>query len=786
MTMLRRTWAHLARDRALHATCIGILSLALAANAVVFSAVSALLLRDLPFPRAEELVTLGERSPQGGTPGLVSFPVLAAWQSRPDLLKVAGFTQGEQVLIGATPVSVGVTAISGEFFGILGQTASLGRLIGPEDDRIGGQRVAVLGYQFWQSRFGARPSIVGSMVSLGGESHLVIGIASPSFLYPRATEVWTALMPGTSSDYLNIPTAKILNVVARKSVDSPPKLQVALNELTSVTGNTGWTAHIRPLRDTMVGEVRRPLIVLMGSVAFVLLIACLNVASLLLTKTVHREQEAAVRAALGATRWRLVRDVLMQSMLLIAVSGVFGLAIVYLLLDAVIEFLPSSYSATNPITLDYRVVAFTGLAGAITALFSGALPAWQGSRVTLTRAITQSGRGLTSVGGIKGQMWLAVFETGLSLVLLVGAGLLLRSLARLIEVDPGFDSRNVHVMEVKPPEARYPWAEWQALFRELQERTLSIPGVVSVATAKNVPLDGTPVSTPIVVEGGVSLVTNDPASVTAVSPTYFRTLGIRLREGRDFEERDEVGDVPVAVVSESFARRFFPGRSPIGRKVRPFFGGTTMREIVGVVDDVRMSSLRVPNEPALYTLAAHQAAGSLLLVVKAESTASALPAALGAILRELDRELPVEPLVTLEERLGRQFEAPRLMAVMVAGFAGLAAVLSILGVYSVTTQLVAQSRREAAIRLAVGADERRIIRLLLSRGLRIVVAGAGIGLIGATGLTRILGSLLYGVGAFDGVTFIVATAIIVIGTGSAVAIAAIRITSLPPMHSLAR
>jgi putative ABC transport system permease protein len=787
MDDIRLAGRRLRRSPSFTVAVVAILAAGIGVNTAMFSIVSGVLLRPLPFAAPEQLVSIGEARAGVVGDGLVSLPVYLSWREHQRAVAVAGYSPANWTLGGEDPIQVSGASVTGNFFALLGAPFALGRSFGAAEDDFGGPRSLVLSHALWQTRFGGDPNVIGRSLTIDGAHYQVVGIARADFEFPKGAQLWTPLLSNLGRDLVTIPTWKFITVVGR--LGSSVTVERARRELAALTAavprNQEWGARVTPLRDRMTGDARGPLLILMAAVGVVLLIVCANVGNLLLARGAARTRELAVRAALGATRARIARELLAESLLLAGVAGVIGTLGAWWGLHALLGLSPTELPRVEEIGVDLRVLTFAFAASLFTGLATGMLPAMRSSSVDLSAALNDGAHASTGVAGRRLRASLVAAEIALSLALLTGAGLLIRSFIAIVSVDPGFRAEQVTAIELKPPPGRFTtWAPWHDFFSEVIIRVRSMPGVVSVATATNLPLSGVDRSLPIVVEHGAATPANRAAQISAASPGYFRTMGIPLLAGREFAPSDETGKVGVAIVNERFARTFFPGENPIGKKARPFFGGPTMREIIGVVADVHHTALTANADPIYYTLAAQATPGPLTVLVRSRLAPDALVPAVRAVLRTIDPGQPIGSVTTMEELLSRSVARPRFYATLLGVFAAMAIGLAVLGLYAVMGQLVAQRSHEMGIRRALGARGVDVFALLLGEGMKVVVIGMAIGLVCTIAAARLLSTLLFGVGATDSVAFLSVLALVGAAAATAISIQAWRATRLDIVHSL--
>ncbi|MGH7555191.1 MAG: ADOP family duplicated permease, partial [Longimicrobiales bacterium] len=605
-------------------TCVAILILGagIAVNTAMFSIVSGVLLRPLPFRDADRLVGVSEVRRDATGDARVSPPTYLRWRADARDIAIVAYSELEPILSGGEPIRLKGAGVSHDFFGFLGLSLARGRGFAEEEDRAGAAPVVIMGHELWQSRFGADPAVVGDVVTLDGTAYTVVGIAPRAFDFPDGAQVWTPLQPQIG-EALGVSGAKFLRTLGRTVPGAThERVQDQLSALAAaVPDNEGWSARVVPLHASMTAEVRSALLVLMAAVTFVLLIACANVANLLLARGTARHQELAVRAALGASRGRIARELVAESLLISFAAGVLGVLASVWGLGVLLRLIPTQLPGLSEPSIDVRVLLFAFGVSVLTGLVAGALPASSSAPLYLSRALNQQGRHATSgrgSGRLRGG--LVVTEVATSVVLLVGAGLLLRSFAGITRINPGFRADRVTTFDLGLPAYRYASpGEWLAFAAQLEERVRALPGVDAVALTQNLPISERSMMAPVEVAGAARDESRPPANAAAITPDYFRAMGMRLERGRAFSERDREGAALVAIVDETFARTFFPGEDPIGRQARTMFG-REMKTIVGVVADVRQRGLTSDPEPAFYTPLAQGPRSFFTLVVRSALT----------------------------------------------------------------------------------------------------------------------------------------------------------------------
>ncbi|MEK6286650.1 MAG: ABC transporter permease [Acidobacteriota bacterium] len=765
------------------------LALGIGANTAIFSVVNGVLLQPLPFKDAHRLVAVRASNPKGfNEPIGASFPDFKDWKEQNQVFQyIAGFTGQSLTLTGEDePLRVRGQSVSAAFFPMLEAEPVLGRVFLPDEEKRGQAKVVVLSHGFWQRRFGGDEGIVGRTLTLDGSPYTVVGVLSPGFRFLRDVDLWTPLdVPAVLQQARG---GRYLQVVAKLKPET--SLEQASAGMTTLAhqleseysqSNSGWGVSVVSLQEKVVGNVKQGLLVLLAAVGFVLLVACANVANLLLTRGATRQKEIAIRVALGAGRRRVIQQLLTESTVLALLGGALGLLLALWGIDALRALSPSNLPRIEEIRIDGRVLGFTLIATLLTGLLFGLAPARQATRIDLQETLKEGGRGSSMSTRRLLRGLLVVSEIALSLILLVGAGLMGRSLLALVSVDPGFRTENLTTMELSLPQYKYPQEHQQAaFFQELLERAESLPGMRSVALTTAVPLSGNEMKTSFTIVGRESAGKNW-ANMQIVSPDYFRTMAIPLLKGRPFATSDAKGAPDVVIINEIMARRFWPDQDPLGKQI-PF--GDSGPTIVGVVGNVKHTGLQEEHEPGVYFPFLQAPFRSMVLVARADSEAITLAVPLRALVHSIDKDQPVENFSTMEQVLSRSVAQPRFLAILLGVFATLALALAAVGVYGVMSFAVAQRTHEMGIRMALGAQPRDILRLVLGEGMALAVIGVAAGLLGSFAVTRAISGMLYQVSATDPITFIVISLLL---TGVALAasfIPARRAMRVDPMVAL--
>jgi putative ABC transport system permease protein len=810
-------------------TFVAIITLALGigANTAIFSVVDAVLLRPLPYPQAERLVFLwstmiGQGVPTSGS----SMPDYREWRDRNDSLEdLGGFYYGDFNLssTGNEPERVQGAYITSNLFDVLKVSPALGRLFTAEEDQYGRHRVVLLSHGLWQRRFAGDPGVIGREIKVGSEGYTVAGVMPkdlPFFDNLPEVDLWTpiAFAPGDSLDTRN---NHFVNLVGR--LKSAVTAQQAQDEASAIAHqieethleNKGIGALVVPVQEQLTGDSRAALWVLLGAVAFVLLIACVNVANLMMARAASRERELAIRASLGASRARIVRQMVIECLPFSLTGGALGILLALWGIDLLSALLPSSLPRYNQIVVNGRVLVFTLAAALFTVLLAGLLPALQTVKADVQAALNEGGR--SGAGGSRqGRLrrLLVVAEVALALVLLIGAGLMVRSFIKLRQVDVGFSARNVLTMRISLPDAKYAIPinindprnpASLAFYDQLLARVEALPGVKAVTASTILPLGaGSGWGKNFSIEGRPAPAALDQVPVVRfalISSDYFRTFDISVRRGRAFTAQDNENSQPVAIINETLARRFFADEDPIGKTIwmgppehlLPADAQTpdnrfVRRLVVGVVADVKGGSLNLPTSPYVYApLHQYRREGysnALMLAVQTEGKPDGLAGAIREQVHALDADQPVSNVRNISELVGRALSAAKFSLLLLGLFAGVALVLAAVGIYGVMSYAVTQRTHEIGVRMALGAQPGDVLRMVIKQGMRLATAGIAVGVVGAWALTRLMASLLFGTSATDRLTF--ALIALLLGGVALVAcwIPARRATRVDPMIAL--
>ena len=783
------------------------LALGIGFNTAIFSVVNAVLLRPLAFAAASRLVRIWHVPPEKSFPGMTTFPVSAAnyldWERQTqvfDHMAIYSY-HGFTVTGGDKPEQLSAGAVSSGFFATLGVQPILGRVLSPEEDQPGRSHVVVLSYRLWQEHFGGNPGVVGHDINLDGQPYLVAGVMPSNFQFPDFAKMWTPMAWTDQERAVRGEHHSIVIARLKPGVD----LNQAQAEMNTISDrlqqqypddDKGWGAVVVPMQQDLVSDVRPALLVLLGAVAFVLLIACVNVANLALAKTFSRQKEIAIRTALGATSVRILRQILTETVLLALSGGALGLAFAHFAVRFIVAFLADKLPHSIEVGLDSKVLIFTAVISVITGIVAGVLPAWRLTRRDVNQALKQGlGRTDADSGGHRTRSILVVSEVALSLILLIGAGLMIRSFQNLRNVNPGFDSRQVLTMSVMVSRAKFPSPD-QAIsfFDRVLQRVRSLPGVESAAVIDNIPLTGGS-HQPIAIEGRpvVPMSEQPEVDVRLVSAGYMSAMHIPTLRGRGLSDTDVAGRPAVVLVSESMARQFWPGEDPVGKRLTLTFYPEAIREVVGVVGDVKLDSLDEIRPSATLYFPLDQvsvpAAGGwrsfpMTLLVRSRSGSGELASSVSNAVHEVDRDIPLVDISTMDELVENSLSQQRFNMLLLGAFAALALLLAAVGIYSVLSYSVKRSVREIGIRLALGAPVGEVLRMVVFEAMKPTLLGVAIGAAGALALGRVLSSLIFGVRPTDPLTFVAVAALLAAVALVATIVPSYRATKVDPMVAL--
>ncbi|HEV2418079.1 MAG TPA: ABC transporter permease [Terriglobia bacterium] len=782
-------------------TSVAIITLALGIGATmaIFSVVNGVLLRPLPYPQSDRLVSVQQVGPGTGNPA--SYPNFFDWRTQNHVFSSMASYHDRQFTLtgGAESLHIQAETVSAGLFGLLKVKPFVGRDFERQDDQLGAN-VVILSHAFWRERFHSDRSVVGRTVVLNNKGFTVIGVMPAGFQFPPAghTDLWTSMavdresgsniMTGRSYDTLSViarlrPSVSLvrakvdMDLIARRLADKYPQSNARQT-----------TVRIVPELDRIVGSVRLPMLIILGVVLGVLLIACANVANLALARNVTRGREIALRSALGAHRARLCRQLLSESLLLALLGGAAGTIVAAWGAQVLVHIAPEDLPRVQRIGMDWRVLAFALALSLLTGVLFGTLPALLSSKTSLTGALKEAGPASSdgvSHGRLRGG--LVMVEIALALVLLAGAGLLIASYLRLSQVDPGFEPHNLLSLKLDLPSPPYNDAAQANFINQLVPRLQKLPGVRSVAADWTLPFSGEIDSAGVDFEGRTFAPGYTPSiRVDGITPGYFRTMGIPLLQGRTFTNRDTASSLPVVIVNEALARKYYPNESVIGKQIRPSISATSAtpwREIVGVVGNTKLGGLAENFQPEYYLPFAQFPIFSTI-VLRTQVEPLRLVPAVRTVITSMDENVPVYDVSTMGNYLASSVARSRFSTLLLGLFGGLALVLAAIGIYGVVSYSVSQRTHELGIRMALGAQKTDVLRMVIINGIKMALVGVGIGIVGALGLARFLSSLLYGVKSTDPLTFVIVSVLLTSVALLACYIPARRAAKVDPMVAL--
>ena len=783
------------------------LALGIGANTAIFSVVNAVLLKPLPFPNSESLMAVFESdTTRGQLRGSYSFPNYFDLRDQNQSFEnLACYHSSDFILTDSgDPARVQGSVVTANLFPLLGATPILGRsFVADEDKPTGNGRVVILSQDFFERRFNSTPALLNQAITLDGTKYTVVGVMPRSFQFPiqnDPVELWTTVAVDAAGEspvtaqrgahFLNL-VGRLKQGVTQEQAQADANTIAARLEQQYPDTNTHKGIALESALRAIVGDIRPALLIMLAAVACVLLIACANVANLLLARATSRHKEMAIRSALGANRIRVVRQLLTESVLLSLLGGAVGLLLAVWWSDLLVALGKEDIPRAVQVGLDWRVLTFTAGVSLLTGLVFGMVPAFQASRTELTESLKEGGR---SGGGGARRNWmrsaLVVSELAVAVILLVGAGLLIQSLWRLQKVDSGLQPDHVLTFTVSISDVKYPSEQQSQFFQQLRTKLESLPGVEGASGVLPLPLSGDRFSISFEIDGRPVAKKDQPSADFFVADAgYFKAMGIPIVKGRDFNQFDQHKSGQVVIVTEAFARQFFPGEDAVGKRIKPgmsTFDGekSQMREIIGVVGDIRNRSLSVESKPAYYVPETQVPFNQLSMVVRTTGDPHVLINAVGKEVLALDKDVPVYSVKTMNEYLASSVAAPRFNTTLLSIFAGVALVLTIVGLYGVMSYSVAQRTNEIGIRLALGAQRRDVIALVVKQGLLLVLFGLLIGLPSAFALMRLISGLLFGVTNKDPMTFVSAAVVLSVVGLLACYIPALRATRVDPMEAL--
>jgi putative ABC transport system permease protein len=784
-------------------TAIAVLTLALGigANAAIFSLVNAVLLRPLPYANPAQLVDVSEA--KAGVVGAgVSYPAFVELRDHSRAFtSVAGLAGHALTLTGhGEPADVSTLAVTPEFFSLFGTKPLLGRALSPQDGERGAAPVVVLSEQLWRSRFGADPGIAGTSITLDQRAFTVVGIMPGAFRTPffnQTEQVWIPLLqdPLFSGWLTRPPQEHWLPVIARlRAGVSPDQARAELQTISAglvdqFPAEKGWGIAIEPLQQVIVGDVKEPLLLLLSAAGLVLLIACANIANLLLARATSRSREIAVRIALGASQRRIARQLLTESAILGVLGGVTGVFLAWWSVSALTSLLPTGLTQLRSIRVDGSVFGFAFVLSLAASVFFGLAPVLHTTRSDPQANLREGSRAGDARGSQRARSFLAAAEVAVAMVLLVGAGLLMRSFARLLSVSPGFETENMVKAEISLPRFQYSRPEqWTAFSSQLMMRLQAKPGLQDSAIAVPLPILNNSINLPFAIAGNPPLEqgATDTANYVAASPRYFHVMGISLMRGRLFSEDDSASTPPVALISEALARRYFPGENPLGRQL--IFGfpphGDVAREIVGVVADIHDVSIASNPGPMMYVPFAQVPFWGSEVVVRSSLGAAEIAAAIRTETHSIDKDLPVTDIESFPEAMHASVAEPRFRTMLLGLFSAIALLLAAIGIFGVISFSVSRRTLEIGVRMALGATPASIRHMVLGESAKLVLFGLAAGIPAALILTHFLSALLFGITPTDPLTFISVALLLMLVALAAAYLPARRAIRIDPMAAL--
>jgi putative ABC transport system permease protein len=805
---LRYALRQLRKSSGFAAVAVATLALGIGANTAIFSVVNGVLLRPLAFANPGRLVRVWHVPPPASFPGMTTFSVSAAnyldWERQNHVFdSMANYGYRGFTLTGSDkPEQVDACAATSGFFSTLGVQPALGRLFLPEEDQPGHSNVVVLSHRLWQEHFGSNPNIVGHDIQMDGRSYLVAGVMPANFQFPDFAQMWTPMAwtdreKAVRGNHNSVVVARLKPGVDLKQAQAEMNTISSRLQQLYPDDDKGWGAVVVPLHEDMVSDVRSALLVLLGAVAFVLLIASVNVANLALARTFGRQKEIAIRTALGASSTRVLRQILTESILLALAGGALGLAWAHVGIRLITAFLADKLPHSVSVGLDGEVLAFTAAISLGAGILAGVLPALRLTRADVSQSLKQGlGRTDADSSGHRTRSVLVVSEVALSLILLVGAGLMIRSFQRLHGVNPGFDSHGVLTMNAMVSRAKFSTPVQQInFFEQVLQRVRTLPGVEAAGVIDDIPLDNGGSHQPIAIEGRptVPMSEQPEVDVRLTSPGYMSAMRIPILRGRDFNDTDIAGRPAAVLISESMARQFWPGEDALGKRLTMTFFPDSIREVVGIVGDVKIDGLDQTRPSAALYFPLSQVSAPvtggwssfpMTLVVRSTSSPTGLVSAVSNAVHAIDHEMPLRDILTMDDLVANSLTQQRFNMLLLGAFAGLALLLAAVGIYSVLSYSVKRSIREIGIRLALGAQLRDVLRMVVFEGMKPVLLGVVIGTAGALAMGRIVSSLIFEVKPSDPLTFLAVTVLLAAIALLASIIPAYRATKVDPMVAL--
>ena len=777
------------------AVAVVTLALGIGANTMIFSVVNAVLLSPLPFPDSGRLVRIGEtHAKYTGNFTYASFLDLGHETESLENISAARFWS-DNLTDGGEPEQVSIMLVSANFFHALGVQPLLGRTFFPEEDTPGRDNVVVISHQLWQRRYGGDPNLIGKVITVGANQRTVIGVMPSGFqsdvLFSGQYDLWAPLVPGgllhdnrRSHLLAVIARLKPRGTIAQAEAELAA-LAAGIEQQNPGVDDPELGVTVIGLQERLVAPLRPALIVLLCAVCCVLLIACANVANLLLARSAAREREIAIRIALGASRWRIARQLLTESALLALAGGAAGLLLAVWGVDSITALAPANLPRIDEVRIDGRVLGFTLFSSLLTGILFGIAPALQLPRLSIHDVVKDGGRGSTGVRRRWLRHFLVVSEVAIALVLLIGAGLLINSFWRLQQVDRGFNAENVLTLNLTL--SRQSKNDQQVAFLgEVLERAAQVPGVRSVGVTSTLPLRGGPATTFVIEDRQpVDLGDEPSADIRVIDSNYFRTMGVPLRAGRVFAETDTAAAPRVMVINETLAKRFWPGEDPIGKRITmKDWGPPLTGEIVGIAGDVKADGLDSENRPMIYWPYPQFPVIFNTIVARTEGDPLRLVGAIKNQIWSVDPDQPVASVSTMEQVLAGSVAPRRFNALLIGLFAAVALALAAVGIYGVISYAVSQRTHELGIRVALGAQGSDVLKLVVGQGMALAVTGVGLGLAAAVWLTRLMSTLLFGVSPTDAPTFVAVAVLLTAVALAACVVPARRATRVDPMVAL--
>ena len=773
------------------------LALGIGANTAIFSFANGILLRPLPYPQSDRLVVLDETALKRGVNSMsVSYPNYLDWRQQNTVFEGVGvyFGTNRFALSGnGQPEELRGSYISYGLLEVLRVAPILGRTFTEAEDTDGQDGVVILGYELWQRRFGGQQNILGQKILFNNFPRTVVGVMPPGFKFPEVSELWAPLALTTKTftrtDHGLSSIARLRDGVTVAQAQAEMSVIASRIEQENPVTNEGLGVSVKTLHQNLSGDYRQALLILLGVVGCVLLVACVNVANLMLARASARQKEVALRSALGASRWRIIQQLLIESLILAAGGGILGLVLSIWALRVLLQSIPIKLPFWMNFGLDFRVLGFTTAVTILTGLIFGVVPALQTSRVDLNDALKEGGRGSANVIRGRSRSLLVVTEIALSLVLLVGAGLMIRSFLRLRSVDVGVNPRGVMTAMIILPRMKYTEGPQRAaFFKQLVERVKAIPGVAGAGATGTLPLGGSFWGRSLTVEGFPVLSVGQAPMIqhTVVTPGYFQTMGIPLLYGRDFTDTDAKGAQLVTIIDERLARHYWPNEIPLGKRVR--FGPPEDNEpwhtIIGVVSTVRHQRMQEDTAESVYLPHLQIPISGMALVARTSADPGNLVPAIRSAVGGLDPDIPVQEVTPMAKVISESIWQPRLYAALFAVFAAGALILAVIGIYGVMAYLVVTRTHEIGVRMALGATARDVFKFIVGRGMKLTVIGIVLGVGGAYGLTRLMRGLLFNTSATDPLVFVLISLLLTVVAFLACYIPARRATKVDPLVAL--